>query len=453
MTTITFSTKTSKHGELFRKYLERLEQEVIRFYAQVTPNIDIWIKRYYSIWNNARSGDRVLAVSRQEQVRFGELLGRVAEGYSRHDIAEEVFDRLTEDALDNNSAIAKPIELLITAGEFNRRRVNLPKAQARFMEAKKYLEDRLITAQDLTVFISLARQLGRVLYELAYIERFHGNAMAEIATLDHSARACTLGHDPVGASIARTLQAMVFCEEEGGSGPISTIQRELQRLSHLAEDETMKRERRDGFARRWIRNAHLHLVQALLTNSNVAAAREVFEVYREHEAEEPSRIGLVTLRRIEAQLCLAEGLLDEAHEAIGKAWNASEEHASLALIERGASTVAVAGVIHVLQGLRTSANDCFTQARNLPIDLHNHIAHGWAAMGDAILKMETGDRQAAREAVFYGLHAVQHCGAPTRRALLHLWSAVEGDSHFDVGSWLSTLQLLVTGAPVFSAEG
>lgn len=186
----------------------------------------------------------------------------------------------------------------------------------------------------------------------------------------------------------------------------------------------------------------------MLADRNVASAREVFGVHREHEAAQPSRIGYATLRRIEAQLWLAEGRFGEALAAISKSWKALEDHADLSSTERAASTVAIAGIIHALQGALGPARHCFVQARDLPVDLHNHIAHGWASVGDAILKAEAGDRQGAIEAILWGLESVRRCGAPARHLLLKLFREFEGSDVLDAKKWLSELQLLATGANV-----
>ena len=201
------SSKARKHGKLFRIYLERLEEDVTRLHAKVTSDIDTRVSMYRSTWENACRG--YIAVSGPERFQFAGLLGRVAESYSLHHIAEEVFDQLAEEALQNDSDLPNPVDVLITAGEFNRRRAHLSKAEERFAEAKRLLEHKLLSANDPVALHQIHRQLGRVFYELAYVDRCRGDAGSAASHLERCEMECDLGQDPVGASIARTLRAVL----------------------------------------------------------------------------------------------------------------------------------------------------------------------------------------------------------------------------------------------------
>jgi hypothetical protein len=174
---------------------------------------------------------------------------------------------------------------------------------------------------------------------------------------------------------------------------------------------------RSGFAKRWVFNARIHLAQARLGVGDCAGAREVFELARGQVSPGGSK-------RLEAQLLLAEGQLEDALDAIGASRSAIEkEDGGLKFTEMSAATVSMAGILHALgksPEARRSAISNFEEACSLPPDLHNRRAQGWAWAGQAILAGEAGDDSACLRAIHSGLAAVQRCGAPIRAFLLDL---------------------------------
>jgi tetratricopeptide (TPR) repeat protein len=404
------------------------------------------VLHWYDLWNGAEAG--LFFSSLDERLEFAQRLGRISENRSYYSIAAEVFDKLAQEALRVKTEIPNPPGVLITAGEFNRRCADLTKAEERFTHVIRLLQDEFLTQSRKAENQKIHRELGRVFYELAYLERLRGDAYCATSYLERSEIECDLGRDPVGASIARTLRGVISFEEGTPDVPVANIAKEQNLLLDLADDEGVKKAGRDGFARRWSANASIHMVQALLADRKITAAKAKLNNNRTDKATEPSAFGYATSQRIVAQVLLAEGRFPEALEAIGDSWNALAEQADLSLLEGGAYTVVVAGVINAAQGARGSASQCFNRAKALPAQLHNHIAIGLAFAGDAMLRAEEGDERAAIEAVIKGLAYVQRCGNPVRRGLLKFLRRFEENRVVDTKAWLSDLQLLAIGASV-----
>lgn len=404
------------------------------------------VQHWHDIWKLAEAG--LFVSSLDERLEFAQRLGRISENRSYHSIAAEVFDKLAQEALRDKTEIPNPPGILITAGEFNRRCADLTKAEERFTDAIRLLQDEFLTQSRKAENLQIHRDLGRVFYELAYLERLRGDACCATSYLERSEIECDLGRDPVGASIARTLRGVISFEEGTPDFPAANIAKEQKLLLDLADEEGVRKAGRDVFARRWSANASVHMIQALLADRKITAAKAKLNDNRTDKETWPSAFGYATSQRILAQVLLSEGRFPEALDAIGDSWNTLAEQADLSLLERGAHTVAVAGVINAAQGSRDSASRCFDMARNLPAQLHNHSAIGLAFAGDAMLRAEEGDERAAIEAVIKGLAYVQRCGTPIRRGLLKFLRGLEENRFIDTKAWLFDLQLLALGASV-----
>jgi len=409
------SPQARLHSGLFDFYLKKLDAAVAVLHQQKTESVAKRIDMWESTWNNAY--DRVFDVRREDLLTYGTLLGRIAETYSFHPVAEEVFDRLAESAINREHWISHPASVLITAGEFNRRRANLDLAEKRYQEAARILEDDLATTECRQ---RIHGDLGRLFYELAYLHRLRGNAGATRSTLERSEAECELAEDELGTQIARSVLAVVSYEEGLAGSSVTELKACLSRLEQLVDDPGVKRAGRDGLARRWVVNARTHLGQAYVAAGDNVSARRMIGRRHADEEKEPSVTGLATALRVEAQLYLAEGHPDLAQDAISASWNAIEQQGDLLSAELAAATVTIAGLTNALMGSRDSALSCFKQACGLPPDLHNRRAQGLAWAGRAILAREGGDHPTSLAAVREGLAVVQLCGAPVRAFLLEL---------------------------------
>ena len=133
------------------------------------------------------------------------------------------------------------------------------------------------------------------------------------SALERSEAECDLANDQLGAEIARAMMAMISYEEGFEDAAIRALTERLSRFSSLVSDPEIANAGRSMFARRWVINAQVDLGLAYLAKGDHAAARRLIEASVEHQ---PSITGLATIKRIEAQLCLAEGKLDLARDAI-----------------------------------------------------------------------------------------------------------------------------------------
>jgi tetratricopeptide (TPR) repeat protein len=402
------------HSRLFAVYLKHLNTAVSSLHQQRTTSIARRIKIWKSTWTNAYDGR--FDIRPADLLLYGTLLGRLAEAYSFHSVVEEVLNRLAESAVGRELWIPHPASVLITAGESDRRRGKLGHAESRYNEAVKILEHDLVAKESRQ---QIHRELGRLFYELAYLHRLRGDAGATRSTLERSEAECDLAKDELGAEIARTVLGVVSYEEGFADAAVRALTERLSRLEGLVDHSEIKEAGRTDLVHRWLINARIHLGQAHLAAGNYATARQLIgpRVNGEHN---PSIVGLATVKRIEAQLCLAEGDLRLARDAIGASWEAIGQQGQLLSTELAAATVAIAGVIHSLEGSRPSALSCFDEACRLPPDLHNRRAQGWAWAGRAILAREAGDRVHFLAAVHEGLAVIQRCGAPVRAFLLEL---------------------------------
>ena len=405
------------HSRLFDVYLKQIDTAVASLYQERIKSIATRIELWRNTWTNAYNG--LFAVRQADLLQYGTLLGRLAETYSLHLVAEEILNRLAESAVSREPWIPDPASVLITAGEFNRRRGDLDQAESRYNEAVKILDHDHVATESRQ---RAHREMGRVFYELAYLHQLRGDAGATRSALERSEAESDLAKDELGAEIARTLLAAVLYEEGFAGAAVLRLTESLSRLERLVDDPGVKEAGRSGLARRWVINAQINLGQAYLAVGNPEAARRL--IGRPADGEHgPSITGLATAKRIEAQFCLAEGHLSSALAAIGASWKAIEQQGDLTSTELAAGTVALAGIIHALEGSeesRKSALSCFEQACNLPTGLHNRRAQGWAWAGRAILAKKAGDGVAFLDAVHNGLALVQRCGAPIRAFLLDL---------------------------------
>lgn len=249
-------TQSRTHSGVFGFYLRQLDTAVANLHQKKTKSIDTRLKMWKRNWENAY--DRRFDVQRSDVLQFGLLLGRLAESYSFYHMAEEVLDRLAEGALRREPWIPHPPSILITAGEFNRRRGDQDRAEDRYREAVQILEQDLSTAESRQ---QIHRELGRLFYELAYLHRLRGDAGATRSTLERSEAECVLAEDELGTEIARSLLAAVSYEEGFAESAVARYKECVSRFERLVDDPTVKAAGRAGLARRWVINARVHLGQ------------------------------------------------------------------------------------------------------------------------------------------------------------------------------------------------
>jgi tetratricopeptide (TPR) repeat protein len=403
------------YSRLFNGYFRQLQSEVALLRKQKIGSIRKRLEHLYDTWAGAygNAGD----ITKSEIVAFGLALGRLAESYSFHQVAESVLNSLADDAINRFAGIEFPAEILISAGELNRRRGELSNAESRFQQAASILEEDLSAEAKRT---RSNKELGRVYYEFAYLARLRGDAGAARSALERSEVECELSADWVGVQIAKSLKAAILYEEGFAEDAVWAYEKCLVEFQKMVSDPELEKSGRSGFARRWLVNTQIHLGQANLSAGNVGAARKLIEERLAAADTEPSTIGFSTAKRIEAQLRLAEGDLDRARDAIEKSWNTIREQGEEITTELAAATITIAGVIHALKGGNDYAQSCFEQACRLNPDLHNHRAQGWACAGRAILASASKDENSSRLAIFEGLKLVERCGAPIRFVLLEL---------------------------------
>jgi tetratricopeptide (TPR) repeat protein len=428
----TLVSRRALHSRIFGSYLSELRVAAGDLYQRRTESVEARIKVWYSNWVEAYAG--VVQVAPPDIVRFGLLLGRLAESYSVRNVAEEILDQLADDAVGRVPWIDHPAEILITAGEFNRRRGDLPEAERRFGEAVAILEEDLALVDTRQ---QAHRELGRVFYEFAYLNRLRGDAAAATSAIERSEAECELGADIVGVEIAKSLHAAALYEEGMPEAAVAKYRACLVRFEELVADPAIEEAGRVGFARRWLVNTKIHLGQAYLSAGNYDDARSLIESQVAAVSNGPSSFAVATTKRVEAQLRLAENDIIGAEAAIAASWNIIRGDESSA--ESAAATLAITGVTHALAGDHPSALSCFNDACRLSPDLHNHRAQGWAWAGQAILAKASGNRELSRSAVIEGLKCVERCGAPVRSFLLDLLRT----NHKEDGPGLDELRQLV----------
>jgi hypothetical protein len=159
---------------LFRIRFRDMEAVLAGLYEPSAQPVDkLRVGQWRSSWANAYDG--VFEVPKADLLQYGMLLGRVAEAHSHYLVAEDVFNRLVESVLQREPWIPDPAAVLITAGEFSRRRANLEHAESRYHHALGVLEE---DARASNAPRGIHRTLGRLFYELAYLQRLRGDAGA-----------------------------------------------------------------------------------------------------------------------------------------------------------------------------------------------------------------------------------------------------------------------------------
>ena len=354
---------------------------------------------------------------REDLQLYGTALARIAEAHSMHSIAEEIFNMLAESADQRASWIAAPAPILITTGEFNRRRGNLSQAEERYNQAEAILVQDLNTTSTPQ---SIHKELGRLFYERAYIHHLRGDATATGASLERSDAECALAGDHVGEAIAQIQLAGLALQEGSTRAGIQTVTESLATLDRLIKDSNTHSTGRTGFARRWVINARTFLLRAKVVDRDLTTARSLLQVIQNDQLQTPSSLGLSTAKAIEAQLCLAENDTAAARTAIAEAWHRIEEQNQLDATEGAAGIITLTGLLHALEGDTAAALSFFERANRLPPDLHNRIGQAWAWATRAIIAAHVGDSATSLAAIRGGLDLVLHCGAPARTFLLSL---------------------------------
>jgi hypothetical protein len=308
------------YSRLFNLYFQQLRSEIELLHKQRVGSIRKRLELLYDTWAGAYGN--ACDIPRSDIVAFGLALGRLAESYSFHQVAENVLNILADDAINRVAGIEFPAEILISAGELNRRRGELTNAESRFKQATSILEE------DLSAESKRARshrELGRVYYEFAYLARLRGDAEAARSALERSEVECELSGDWVGVEIAKSLKAAISYEEGFAEDAVRVYEKCLAGFRKMVSDPELEKSGRSGFARRWLANTQTHLGQANLSAGNVGTARKLIQERLATADTLPSPLDFLTLKRIEAQLRLAEGDLDRARDAITSSWNTIRE--------------------------------------------------------------------------------------------------------------------------------
>lgn len=374
------------------------------------------IYRWYGEWVGAKT--RALA-SPDKLLEFGVLLAQSAETSSLFDVSDKIFTSITEDAALVESGIENPVAVLVTAGEYRRRVMNLTAAEATFLQAEKLCWSRVESGSALK---STFKDLGRLYYELAYLGRLRGDAATAIAWLERSAAVCDLAEDWVGAEVALTLKDVVLCEEGETNLAAEGLEKHLARFHTLKDDPQVIAAKRNGFANRWVLNTEYHLAQAYLARENPEGAEFIFDKLYQRAPSSPSTATDGTFLRLEALVQLQRGDLVKCNATLKNSREAIDKHSSVEIdrTEMGSVFYTLNGVLEALRGDVASARDQFSRACACNPEHHNHRMQGLAAAGNAILARDAGEYPTMREALAFGLMRVHRCGAPIRAFLLEI---------------------------------
>ena len=296
---------------LFPKYLAGVRLATEGLHRRRLENLDTRLEIWYSNWVAGHCG--MLLADPVDLIEFGLMLGRLAESYSKIDLAERILDQLAEYAAHQVDWIKDPQRILITTGEFKRRRGDLQGAMRRFGEAVEILESNVSNERERAAVHS---ELGRVFYELGYLSRLRGDAAAAAAAFDRSEVECELAGDSVGVEIARSHRATRLMEEGVATEAVAKFEASVARFQELIVDPAVQAARRDGLARRWLLNVRIHLSQAYLAASNHIEATRLIGALVTEISEGPSALAFATTKRIEAQIWLAQNEIGKSEAAI-----------------------------------------------------------------------------------------------------------------------------------------
>ena len=294
-------------------------------------------------------------------------------------------------------------------GELDRRTGHVDRAFTRFNDALKLIESQETAAAH--------RLASRTFYELAYLQIYRGDAERALEKLARSQVEADACGDSVGAGIARALGAAVRSEEGVLHEPIETLAAEARNFTALAQSEELKRNGRHVFANRWRVNCDIHSMQALLAAGEIDRAARAYDDYVRSDPN-PSRLGNPWLAFTGACIALARGHVEQAATLAIQCREAMPK--PIEFQEAVASVIALYGVISLVRNDTERAREAFVEANNLDPALRNAKGQGWAALGLAIIALESSDRSKALDVLEVGIARCARCCAPVRRALMEM---------------------------------
>lgn len=424
------------HLGIYRQLCAEVEAEHSRLFSTVDRQSLPTLDRWFEAWAFAFNHQKMLRLPPEDLVKSGRLLARVAESYTTHEIADRVFRYLETLANERDPNGLEMAEMLVGAGELDRRLAQLDRATDRCKRALKIAE-----VQDTP---GAHKLVSRILYELAYIDLYGGDTYSALEGLALSLTQADKAGDAVGAGIARALSAAIRTEEGVLDEPVETLRAESMRFAVLAESDELKRIGRHVFANRWRVNCDIHFMQALLASGEVGPARHAYDDYVTNDPN-PSRLGNATLALTGACIALAEGRLNEAATLAERCREATP--LPFELQEAAAGVTSIYGVISLVRGDAERARDAFNEATHLNPALRNAKGQGWAALGLAILAIEANDRTAALTAVDVGITRCARCSAPVRRALTDLRAELAAGLPQSDRDWKAVLRALTGPLP------
>ena len=428
------------HLGIYRHSCAEVETEHGQLFSTVERQSLSKFDRWSETWAFAFNHRQTLLLPPEDLVKTGGLLARVAESYTAHEIADRIFRCLETLVKERDPNGLEMAEMLVGAAELDRRLAQLDRATGRCQRALEIAQ-----AQDTPAASKLA---SRILYELAYIDLYDGDAHSAVQRLALSLAAADKAGDTVGAGIARALSASIRIEEGVRGEPVETLRAEATSFTALAESEEIKRIGRHMFANRWRVNCDIHAAQALLASGEVKAARCAYEGCVTNDPS-PSKLGNASLAFTGACIALAEGQLDEAATLAKRCREATP--LPFELQEAAAAVTSLYGVISLARGDAGRARDAFNEAIQLNPALRNVRGQGWAALGLAVLALEDGDRPAALVALEVGMTRCARSCAPVREALTELHAELTAGTLQSERDWKAVLQALTGPLPKWLA--
>jgi hypothetical protein len=429
------------HLELYRHACRRVEIAHGLLFSTSDRKILSEFGQWSDSWAYAFGHRKALQLPPEDLVTTGRLLARVAESYTEHDMADRVFTCLRTLFEEGDPNRLEMAEMLVGAGEIDRRRGRPDRASERCMRALAIAE-----AYDTP---SAHKLVSRIQYELAYVDLYSGDAVSALQRLALSRTEADKGGDAVGAGIARALSAAVLIEEGVLDDAAMTLHAEAMNFAALARSEEIVRINRHVFANRWHLNCKIHHTQALLASGEIMASRQAYNDCVNDP--NPSALGNATLSLTGACIALAEGHLDEAALLAERCRDATpmpfEDQ------EAAATIASVYGVISLARGDVDRACDAFCEATRLKPGLRNARGQGWAALGLALLAIEAGDGISAVAALDAGITRCAQCCAPVRGALTELRAEIAAGLPRSGHDWKMVLRALTGPLPKWLVAG
>lgn len=401
---------------MFHDRLEQIRAKHKGLFSSHEPLDDAEVAR----WNDALRDAEQDGIAPQDILQYGALFARVAEGYSLHLRVGSILVQLEDLIARRGADRATVVEILISAGELDRRLARLDRARERLagaMESTRLVEPPVCH-----------RQRCRALYEIAFIDRMVGDATGAIGSLERSDEEGRLGGDVIGAIIARTLRAAILTEEGRVSESVRSLTAEREMLLGLLESGEIEAGRRP-VANRWAGNARIHLAQAMLAAGDAVAADALLQEYREKHGG-TSVEGQSTFLSTKARVLLSMGKYGDARGFAVESMRALRSLPEALDLEGAAALLALGGVLYLApddERSEAQARALFEEARRLKTTLRNAEGQSWAAVGLALFAQRRGDEAGARDIIAEGKERCARCSRPSRMVLDMLLRAPRTD--------------------------